>query len=420
MNKEKRFLKIIGNRPVNGVIKTSGSKNAALPLIAASLLIKGEVILNNVPRIDDVFKMLEILEYLNVKYTFTENTLSINSSNMIRKDLLIKQVSQIRGSYYLLGPLMEENSSLRFTNVGGCSFSSRPINYHINLFKYAGVLVIKEQNEYVFQVREYRDFTFEFGNKSVGATINAILLGVKFGRKIIIKNYSNEPEVMCLISFLEKAGMNFNINEESISFCRKTSLNQLTFEVIPDRIEAETFALIGLGLGKIAIFDFIKEHHLSFLNFLDRLKAIYQLEDNCLIIEKYIPDESFNLTLKEYPSLSTDIGPILLSYLLLGEKMYLFEDRIYPERLSKMHFFSSTFCFSNNQLLVNPRRLEARNRTFYGTNLRDTMAYLYYCLTHDGEFELYGLEHLFRGYEDIIDKLISLNCKVELLDEESD
>ena len=408
----KNYLKIIGNQPLSGVIKVSGSKNAALPIIAASLLYKGKTKLINVPKIKDVTKMLEILKKLNVETKFKENTLYIDTTNMVIKDLLMEEVSEIRGAYYLIPTLLEENRNLKFREVGGCQFASRPIDYHIDLLKRSGVKVTYKTN-YNFVLDEFKDFEFEFNKKSVGATMNALILGSRSGKKVLIKNYAKEPEVICLIDFLKELGIEIEYNDESISLMRKSPLKSVTFSIIPDRIEAETFALLGLSLGKIGIFDFIKEHHTSFLNFLNLNYIPYECEDNYLFLTREKPSLSNDLLFDSYPSLSTDIGPIMLSYLLLGDKMFILEDNIYPNRLSKLVFFHKCFTFNKKQLLVNPHNLEQKNRVFYGSNLRDTMAYLFYCLTHDGEFELYGLEHLERGYEDIVDKLISLNAKVE-------
>ena len=133
-----KCLRIIGNQPVNGVIRVSGSKNASLPLIAASLLLDDEITLENVPEINDIFNMLELLSYLNVKYIFKDNRLVIDSKNMVKKDLNIPLFSSFRASYYLLPILLNENEILRFRNVGGCNFENRPIDIHLDLFSQIG------------------------------------------------------------------------------------------------------------------------------------------------------------------------------------------------------------------------------------------------------------------------------------------
>ena len=415
---DKKCLKIIGNKQVNGVIKTSGSKNAALPLIAASLFLKGETILKNVPDILDVRRMLEILKHLNVKYQFKDNVLKIDSTNMEYKNLDIEVVKKLRGAYYYIPPLLKENSSLLFYQVGGCSFEKRPIDLHLDLIKSIGGKITYNNSLYQIRINKFNNLHYTFKKKSLGATINAILLGIKTQLPTTIINYSIEPEVICVIDFLKRAGLEIKKDDKSVSFQLKTQLKGIEYEIIPDRIEAETFGLLGLGLGRIGIFDFNKEHHLSFLKFLDECKIVYTLEDNYLLINKEIINEPPNIKLDNYPFLSTDIGPILLSFLLLQNKMFIIKDEIYPTRLNNLKFYKDMFYFNNYELLVNPIKRNKRNNVFYGSNLRDTMAYLYYALTHDGEYFIYGYEHLIRGYENIIDKLISLNCSIEVLDEE--
>lgn len=413
-----KCLRIIGNQPVNGVIRVSGSKNASLPLIAASLLLDDEITLENVPEINDIFNMLELLSYLNVKYIFKDNRLVIDSKNMVKKDLNIPLFSSFRASYYLLPILLNENDILRFRNVGGCNFENRPIDIHLDLFSQIGCEVFYQYEDIVLVCNDFNNLTYTFNVQSVGATINAILLGVKTCKETTLVNYSKEPEVECLIDFLSKAGIKFNKQGNILSFARKTQLKLSSYYVIPDRIEAETFALIGLALGKIGIFDFIEEHHQGLIKFLDKNYISFSLEDSFLLIAREITRESNDVTLDCFPSLSTDIGPIVLMYLLLGKRMFLMEDKVYKNRLRTLTYFTNCFSKSGDKLLVNPLNQEKKNNIFYGGNLRETMAYLYYCLTHDGEFYLYGMEHLYRGYENIVDKLIALGCKVEVIDEE--
>ena len=417
MNKSK-CIKVKGNQMVNGVIKVSGSKNASLPIICASIFCNGEVTLKNVPDILDIRNLIELLKYINVKCEFNDNVLKINPSKMEYKNLDIPLMKTFRASYYLIPPLLKENSTFKFSSVGGCSFEERPINFHIDLLKESGVEVINYEDLYYLKVGEFKDLEYTFKKKSVGATINGILLGLKTKKNIVLKNYSNEIEVFDLINFLKQCGLDIIITEDSISFNGKTQLNPIEYEIMPDRIEAETFALIGLGLGKVGIFDFIKDHHQAFLDFLDKNKIVYTLENDFLLVNKTLIEDSNLIELDVYPSLSTDIGPILLAYLLLGNKMFIIKDKVYPSRLSKLDYFSKCFKSVDNTLLVNTKNIKDDNYIFCGSNLRDTMAYLYYSLTHEGNFYIYGKEHLIRGYEEIINKLVSLGCYLEEEDED--
>lgn len=413
-----KCLRIRGNQPINGVIKVSGSKNASLPLIAASLLIDGEVTLENVPEINDIFNMLELLEHLNVKFTFKDNVLTIDSKEMKKRDLNIPLFSTFRASYYLIPILLKEHDVLIFRNVGGCNFENRPIDIHLDLFSQVGCDIFYSYEDIVLISHEFDGLNYTFNVPSVGATINAILLGVKTCKETTLINYSKEPEVECLIEFLSNAGIEFIKDDNKLSFTRKTALNPISFNVIPDRIEGETFALLGLALGKIGIIDFEEKHHQGLIKFLNSNYISFNLDQSFLLITKEITKEINDVVLDCFPELSTDIGPIILMYLMLGKKMFLMEDKIYKNRLQSLSFFTNCFSKTGEKLLVNPLNQETKNRIFYGTNLRETMAYLYYCLTHDGDFYLYGLEHLYRGYENIVDKLISLGCKLEVIDED--
>ena len=145
--KNKKCLKVIGNKFINGVIKVSGSKNAALPIIAASLLCKDKVTLRNVPNIVDVNNLLEILKYLNVKFVFKDNELIIDPSTKITKNLDIELMKTFRASYYLIPVLLEENTTLEFIDVGGCSFEKRPIDIHLDLLRHVGAKIQILENQ---------------------------------------------------------------------------------------------------------------------------------------------------------------------------------------------------------------------------------------------------------------------------------
>lgn len=416
--KNKNYIKIIGNKYVNGIIKVSGSKNASLPIICASLLCKDKVTLNNVPNILDIQNMLKILDYLNVIYSFKDNILVIDSSSMIFKNLDIGLMKSFRASYYLIPILLEEDKELEFVNVGGCNFENRPIDIHLDLLKHIGCKIFEYEEKYILKLDKFKSLKYTFSKKTVGGTINAILLGIKSKKETILKNYCRDPEVLDLISFFISCGLDIQMDEYTLRFHLKSQLNGIKYSIMNDRIEAETFALLALALGRIGIFGFTEEHHAGFLSFLEENKIVYSLEDDFLLLNKEEIVMSNDIVLDTYPSLSTDIGPILLSYLLTGKRMFLLRDNIYKTRLSKLRFFEVSFLYQNDALLVNPYKMNHKNNIFYGNNLRDTMAYLFYCLTHEGTYYLYGIEHIKRGYEDIIDKLVSLNCIIEEIYEE--
>lgn len=413
----KNYLKIFGGRPINGIIKVSGSKNASLPIIAASLLCNEKVVLKNVPFIKDVENMLELLKYLNVDFSFNDNILIIYPQTLKTKNLNIDLMKTFRAGYYLIPILLEEYSDFSFVNVGGCDFESRPIDIHLDLFRQFGARITSIEDKYLLKINKFKKIEYTFMKKTLGGSINAILLGIKSREKTIINNYSREPEVLDFLSFLQKAGLDIEISEDSISFRLKSPLKGIEYTIMNDRIEAETFALLGLSLGRIGIFGFTKEHHSSFLSFLDNNHMVYSLNDDFLLVSKEEINQGNFIVLDSYPSLSTDMGPIIFSFLLLGKKMFLLEDKIYKTRLTKLRFFQSAIKHNENLILVNPVKICHNNYIFYGTNLREAMGYLFYCLTHKGTYYLYGLDYIKRGYEDIVNKLISLNCNVEEVNE---
>ena len=169
------YITLKGKQEVGGSLRPSGSKNASLALICASLLVKGRVILHRVPRIDDIFCLFDILKYLNCKIDFDGDKVEIDSSFLTYKPLCIEEVSKIRASYYLIGALLGSNSSLEISYPGGCSFSSRPIDMHIDVFKSLGVNV-NEGDKLYLSYDQLHTGEIHLKKKSLGTSVNAILL----------------------------------------------------------------------------------------------------------------------------------------------------------------------------------------------------------------------------------------------------
>ncbi|MDD6302876.1 MAG: hypothetical protein PUA56_06235 [Bacillales bacterium] len=411
MNKN-TCLRVIGNRKIDGVIKISGSKNEALPIISSTLLKKDIYHFYNVPNILDVNKLLEILEYLNVKIERKKELVIIDTREVIIKPLTITQISQIRASYYVLFALLNKNTSIEYSFPGGCNFTSRPIDYHLNLIKSFGGDYHFNNNCIKVDISEIKACEYTLEKKSFGATINAIFLGVKCKKESKLYNYSNEPEVMHVISYLKQCGYSINIHENYLSFNEKNDIYPIDYSINSDRIEAETFYLLSKALGNIVLIGFNSLEHKAMTSlfkkdiFIDK-DIVYSFKESIDELEIYSFDN--------YPNLSTDIGPILISFLILNKKEFWASDKIYPSRITALKEYSKMIKEEKDDAYYFCS-FEIDNRIFYGTNLRDTMAYLFYALTHNGVFYIYGIEHLQRGYEDLIDKLISLNCKIDILE----
>ena len=179
MSTIKLFLKDYNNE---AIISISGSKNAALPIIAAAILSDETIYINNIPNIEDVKTMLHLLDYLNIKNTYRNNTLIIQPKRKITSNIKTKLTSKLRGSYYFIGSLLSKNSKVKINNIGGCNLGKRPINYHLKAFKEMGFNVYQNNNETKIKGR-LKNSIIDLEYPSVGTTINIILASVKNKKK---------------------------------------------------------------------------------------------------------------------------------------------------------------------------------------------------------------------------------------------
>ena len=266
---------INGDKLLDGEVNISGSKNCALCLIAGALLVDGQTKLINIPHIKDIEKFIDILRYLNVDVVFNNDELLIDTTNIQIKTLKIDEVSQFRASYYLIGALLNRFKKIEINKSGGCNFTPRPINYHIEMFKFFGVICKEYDTYYSFELTQNKESEFTLPYPSFGATINSLLFGVSLNREIAIKNACEEVEIAHFIKFLRSMGADI-ISESNNLYINPSNLRATSFYNIPDRIEAGTFMLMGpIIMKKLKINNIIPEHNKSILDLFSFLDINY-------------------------------------------------------------------------------------------------------------------------------------------------
>ncbi len=409
-------LLIKGNEYLEGEVRISGSKNSALCLIAGALAIKRKVILYNIPKISDVFNFIKILQFLNVKCFFIEDSLFIDSTNLIYKDLDIEEVSKFRASYYLIGALLPLYKKVKIKYPGGCDFIKRPIDIHLKMFSDFGASY--EENETLeFTFNSYLHNRIYLKNISFGATINAILMGLNCDQEIIIENASNELEIDTFIEFLNKAGKKIIKKNRTITIS-KGSFHDVEFENIEDRIEIGTFAFIAASLGKIKMYP-VNKNHISYLEDVFRkLEITYYYIEDALVVEKSNISRSLILETGEYPLFPSDLQPILTAYLTTIKRIHVLKENIYNKRFShveelkKLH---ASIINEGNTILINGI-FSLKGCEVEAHDLRCAAALLVASLNAEGITIIKNIDYIFRGYENIIEKLINIGCSIEVIE----
>lgn len=411
------MLKIRGNNLLKGVIEVKGSKNSSLALMAASILSRGKVKLINVPDIVDVRVMLDIFKYLNIDYIFEHNELFIDSSEIEYKSLMIDDVKKIRASSYFMGSFLSLFNHVEIYNPGGCTFSERPIDFHINAFKEFGVIVSESDNKIKLDSSNIHNGYYYIPKVSVGTTIDILLFSSLHENMFIIDNVAVESEVEEVIKFLRLLGVEIlKIKERTLLVKGKKALNKdVEYNVMNDRIEAGTLALLGALLGdNLTIKGFNMFDNLYLLNLFNKLKVPYTIKDNNLMISRHIDFEGVDLETNPYPFLPTDLQPLISVFLSFGKSKSSIKENIYPSRIShvfELQKLNFNIEFNNNKIIINPTKKLIGNKV-YGKDLRGGCALLMASLLVDDYTYFYGINYIERGYENFLSRLKNIGALI--------
>jgi len=259
-------IKIEGGKTLSGTIRISGAKNAAVALIPAAILTDGEVTLCNIPEISDIDSLEEILKYLNVSVKRNTEAMVINSKGMENKEIPESIAKKLRASYYFMGALLAKYKKVSMYFPGGCNIGKRPIDIHLEGFKKLGAIVSATDDKYEITAEKLIGTTLDLPVASVGATINLMIAATKAEGITVITNAAKEPEIINVAELLNSMGAKITgAGTDTIKITGVAELSNGYSLVIPDRIEAGTYVIIGSLLGNNLKIDNIIPEHLKSL-----------------------------------------------------------------------------------------------------------------------------------------------------------
>ena len=403
-------IEIRGKIPLAGTVEVSGSKNAALPMVFASIITKGVSVLRRTPKITDIDKSLEILKALGAVVYRREDTVYIDTRTLTPAEIEEGLLRSIRASTYLLGSMLSRFGECRISSFGGCGFSSRPIDMHIAALEAFGGRVDGD----IIRADGLRGTILRFNKQSVGATINSIILASSAEGESEIYGYAKEPHVLALIDFLKSAGAQIAVDDEKISV-RGKELHGGDITVIGDMIEAGTYLSAGLATGGRVGTSGCEPRELSaFLDTIEKMGARVWERDGVIFAEQTGRLKTCSVICEAYPGFPTDLQPIcgaLMSTMLGG----IIIDRVWPERygyldsLSPLGLKHRRLC-SGVEILPS----DLIGSTVTATDLRGGAAAVICALAAEGKSTVCSAEHILRGYENIDGKLRSLGADVAL------
>jgi len=413
-----KTLKIIGNQKLTGSIRISGAKNSAVALIPAVLLSEGTTTLCNIPDILDIDILEETLKYLQVEVKRASGSIVIDTKNLVNRDIPIELSSRLRASYYFMAVLLAKFKSVKMHFPGGCQIGSRPIDQTLKAFKLLGATIKEEDCLFTIEAKELIGNEIELDMPSVGATINTILVATLAKGTTIIKNAAREPEIGDLIDLLNKMGANISGKDTNcITIIGVESLNGTNHDIIPDRIEAGTYTIIGALLGNyLKIDNIIPLHIKSLTNNLEKMGANIEIYQDYLIIDSSNKLKAINTITSTYPSFPTDLQQPFVSLLTQADGISEMQETIYENRFMNIPYLNQMGAniqvIANKATITGPTKLNGKE--VKATDLRAGASLLVAGLIADGETIITDINHLLRGYEQIIEKLTNVGAKIEI------
>ena len=414
-------IKIYGTEKLKGNIKISGSKNSSLPILAATLLLESESRITNVPNLTDVLFMIKILESLSSNVNFENSTCEIKSN--IPKNLTVSYelVRKMRASFLILGPLLAKYGYAEVSLPGGCAIGTRPVDIHIKAFEKMGAQFVVKDGYIKGRVKgKLKGCEIELRKISVGATENLIMAATLAEGATIIKNAACEPEISDLSNFLIKAGAEITGHGTStIKINGKKSLSGCEYKVMPDRIEAGTFALAIMGCsGEIVlenINDLVSSHLQGIFKPLNLL-SLEKKDNGKILIVKKIQNKfkEIKISTEEFPGFPTDLQAQLTASLIksLGQssvKENIFENRFM--HISELRRMGANLILDGSKIIINGVK-EIYGAEVMATDLRASSSLVIAALMASGKTTINRVYHLDRGYENLEKKL--QNCNVNI------
>ena len=414
-------IEVEGISKLEGVIQISGSKNSSLPILASSLLIDEEIIISNVPNLSDVIFMIKILESLSSKVNFEYPSCKIKSNQPVNLKISYDLVRKMRASFLILGPLLTKYGYAEVSLPGGCAIGTRPVDFHINALEKMGAEFVVEDGYIKGKVKgRLKGCEITLKKISVGATENIIMAATLAEGETIIKNAAREPEISDLSNFLIGAGAEIHGHGTNVIKIKgKKKLRGSEFSVMPDRIEAGTFALCVMGCSGNIILenvnDLICNHLKQILKPLNVLSLNKKDSGERLIIKK--TDKFSNnviISTKEYPGFPTDLQAQLIASLTKSEGQSVIKENIFENRfmhVSELRRMGANLKQKGSKIIVNGVR-EIYGAEVMATDLRASSSLIIAGLMATGNTTINRVYHLDRGYENLEKKL--KNCGVRI------
>ena len=411
-------FKIQGGQALSGEINISGSKNAALPLMAASIMFDEKVVLDRIPHLQDVSTMIRLLANMGVSVNLTDNNqLELDASNINNYLAPYNLVKTMRASILVLGPLLAKYGEARVSLPGGCAIGARPVNLHLDGLKAMGA-EIKLDGGYIFaKVKKLKGVHFEFNPVSVTGTANLMMAGVLAEGKTILVNAALEPEVISLGMFLKKTGAKIKgLGTKKIEIEGVEKLHSTVYENIPDRVETGTYLVAAiLTKGNLILRETQPQHLMSVINLLKQTGAKIFVNNNDIEVSMYQEKiKPIDFVTEPYPGLPTDMQAQLMVLNTVASGSSTVLETIFENRF--MHVLELQRMGADISLGRNKAYITGVEKLLpapvMASDLRASAALVLAGIIAEGETVIDRIYHVDRGYDHIENKLNGVGAKI--------
>ncbi len=415
-----KFL-IRGPCKIKGEVFISGSKNAALPILASTLLFDKPVTINNLPRVRDIDTMLKLLKSLGSKIQLSKNKKSVKITKSKNQKVFASYslVKTMRAGILVLGPLIAKHHMSITSLPGGCLIGARPVNYHLNALKKLGMeYKIKKGYIHANSKGKLKGTKIKFSNVSVGATENSIIASCLAKGTTILKNCAVEPEIKDLTNFLISAGAKIKwIGKRTVQIEGVKSLNSVNYSVMSDRIETGTFCVAAcLTRGNIIIKNFDPKIIQTELNLLRKIGAKIKTYDNKIYINGPNKIKSLNnIVTKEYPNFPTDLQAQFMVLLCKAKGRSIITESIFENRfmhVAELRRLGAKITVKENKAIIEGDT-NFQGAELMSSDLRASAALVLAAIVANGKSIINRIYHLDRGYEKIEKKLRKIGVNIK-------
>ncbi|HOM87521.1 MAG TPA: UDP-N-acetylglucosamine 1-carboxyvinyltransferase [Spirochaetota bacterium] len=412
------FYIVKGGNKLNGTVTISGAKNAALPIIVASLLAEGTTVLHNVPNLKDIQTILQVIECLGAQYQFdiNTNTLTIHVNSLKNAEVPYDLVKTMRASIYVMGPLLARCGEADVSLPGGCAIGERPVDIHLSGFEALGTTITIEHGYIKARVEKLNGNRFIMRKVSVGATANIMMAAVLADGQTILENCAMEPDVVDLGNFLITMGAKIEgLGTERIIINGVKKLKPVSYSIIPDRIEAGTFLIAGaITRGNVTVNNVIPEHVKACIDTCADMGFVISGNDSSVTIEPSKKLQGSMVRTLPYPGFPTDLQAPIMSLMCTIPGISVIIETIFENRYTHVgelrRMGADIEIEGNTAIIKGGKQLQAAPVLM--SDLRAGASLVLAALAARGKTEIRRIYHTDRGYENFEQKLQALGADI--------